>query len=628
MLDLACIFTTGGVLLFQKLFYAMDTEVINTFIKNTLLQEKLDSKIYKMNGQVFNWRFSKEHNLFFLVVYRELFQNPGIDEFVKLMQKEWVKNFMPETVIQNQIYCFVPDFDSTFTKLLNAWEKKRSEAAPAQKKPNTDQRFQSNKSKRSDSKNSETNLGQKGPESNQEKDSSRQISMSNVENSEEEPEPTSLTANSGNPAKSMSAKERLDLRNNKKKAQSVRVPSTGPVVESQIFADSEINTSKGKSVKVGTKWGYSKTVNRRDMESLDFSVRSSVNEKPTEQANLEYFEDDGQTELDASFELPSDDDDDGKNVKSGGLLWRFANTIKSFTGNKEMTGDDLDPVLAKMKEDLMTKNVAEEIARKICDSIKEKLLDSKTESFTSITKTVKRTFEETLTRILTPKRHIDVISEALKSREKGKPYVVVFIGVNGVGKSTNLAKIAYLFKTNGFSVMLAACDNFRAGAVEQIMTHGKCLDIPVFQRGYKDDPANIAADAYREGLAKKIDIILIDTAGRMQDNEPLMKSLSRLVTLNQPDLITFIGEALVGNDGVDQLTKFNSALVDMAPDGSKPREIDCILVSKFDTVDEKVGAAISMTYATGKPIIFVGTGQKYPNLKKMNIPFVVKMLLS
>jgi signal recognition particle receptor subunit alpha len=553
MLDLACIFTTGGVLLFQKLFYAMDTEVINTFIKNTLLQEKLDSKIYKMNGQVFNWRFSKEHNLFFLVVYRELFQNPGIDEFVKLMQKEWVKNFMPDTVIQNQIYCFVPDFDSTFTKLLNAWEKKRSEAAPAQKKP-TDQRFQSNKSKKSESKNSGGDLWQKKAESNQEKDSSRQISVSNVETSEEEP--TSLSANN---AKSLSAKERLELRNSKKKAQSVRVPETNPakMFESQISNDSEIN--KAKSIKVATKWGYSNTVNKKDMDSLDFSVRSTIQEKPVEQSNLEYFEDDGKTELDASFELPSDDEDDGKNVKSGGLLWRFTNTIKSFTGNKEMTGADLDPVLAKMKEDLMTKNVAEEIARKICDSIKEKLLDSKTESFTSITKTVKRTFEETLTRILTPKRHIDVISEALKSREKGKPYVVVFIGVNGVGKSTNLAKIAYLFKTNGFSVMLAACDNFRAGAVEQIMTHGKCLDIPVFQRGYKDDPANIAADAYREGLAKKIDIILIDTAGRMQDNEPLMKSLSRLVTLNQPDLITFIGEALVGNDGVDQLTKFNSA---------------------------------------------------------------------
>jgi len=125
---------------------------------------------------------------------------------------------------------------------------------------------------------------------------------------------------------------------------------------------------------------------------------------------------------------------------------------------------------------------------------------------------------------------------------------------------------------------------------------------------------------------KKIDVILIDTAGRMQDNEPLMKSLARLVSLNQPDLITFIGEALVGNDGVDQLTKFNSALVDLAPDNTRPREIDAILISKFDTVDEKVGAAISMTYATGKPIIYVGTGQKYPNLKKMNVDYVVKML--
>ena len=176
--------------------------------------------------------------------------------------------------------------------------------------------------------------------------------------------------------------------------------------------------------------------------------------------------------------------------------------------------------------------------------------------------------------------------------------------------------------------MLVACDNFRAGAIEQIQTHGKNLDIPVYEQGYKNDPSDIASAAKRQALMKKIDVVLIDTAGRMQDNEPLMKSLSRLVGNNEPDLITFIGEALVGNDGVDQLVKFNDALINMAPDGTKPREIDAILISKFDTVDEKVGAAISMTYATGKPIIFVGTGQKYPNLKKLPIEFVVKMLLS
>ena len=106
---------------------------------------------------------------------------------------------------------------------------------------------------------------------------------------------------------------------------------------------------------------------------------------------------------------------------------------------------------------------------------------------------------------------------------------------------------------------------------------------------------------------RKVDVILIDTAGRMQDNEPLMKSLTRLVKLNNPDLILFIGEALVGNDGLDQLNKFNKALIDLS-DKDNIREIDGILLSKFDTVDDKVGAALSMTYSSGKPIVYVGVG--------------------
>lgn len=108
-----------------------------------------------------------------------------------------------------------------------------------------------------------------------------------------------------------------------------------------------------------------------------------------------------------------------------------------------------------------------------------------------------------------------------------------------------------MFKQNNFSVLLAACDNFRSGAVEQLKTHGRCLEIPVFDHGYRDDPSNIAKCAIADALIKKIDIVLIDTAGRMQDNEPLMKALARLVILNNPDIILFIGEALVGNDGVD-----------------------------------------------------------------------------
>lgn len=189
-------------------------------------------------------------------------------------------------------------------------------------------------------------------------------------------------------------------------------------------------------------------------------------------------------------------------------------------------------------------------------------------------------------KILTPNKNIDIIAEALRNKEKGRPYVMVFIGVNGVGKSTNLAKVAYLFKSQGFTVMIAACDNFRAGAVEQVKQHGECLGIPVFDRGYRDEPPEIAYQAVREATLKKIDVVLIDTAGRMQHNEPLMRALSRIVVMNNPDLICFVGEALVGNDGVDQLVNFNKALIDNSP-RDRIREIDAIILSKFDTVDEK-----------------------------------------
>lgn len=146
----------------------------------------------------------------------------------------------------------------------------------------------------------------------------------------------------------------------------------------------------------------------------------------------------------------------------------------------------------------MLKNVGEQIAQQLCDSIKKSLINTQAKAFTLLTKTVKEALSDAISKILTPKRNIDIIAEAMRAREKGKPYVITFIGVNGVGKSTNLAKIAYLFKKEGFSVMLAACDNFRAGAVEQLKTHGRCLEVPVFDRGYKDEPADIAYMAIRE----------------------------------------------------------------------------------------------------------------------------------
>lgn len=134
---------------------------------------------------------------------------------------------------------------------------------------------------------------------------------------------------------------------------------------------------------------------------------------------------------------------------------------------------------------------------------------------------------------------------------------IVFCGVNGVGKSTSLSKVAYYFKSKGLRVLLAACDTYRSGAVEQLNVHVERLGIDLFQRGYSKDPSDVAYNALKYANENEYDVCLIDTAGRMQNNEGLMRDLVKLVNVNKPDLILFVGEALVGNDGVDQLKEFN-----------------------------------------------------------------------
>ena len=172
-----------------------------------------------------------------------------------------------------------------------------------------------------------------------------------------------------------------------------------------------------------------------------------------------------------------------------------------------------------------------------------------------------------------------------------------------MGKSTNLSKICFWLLQNKFKLLVAACDTFRSGAVEQLRVHVKNLQqldptgaakIDLFERGYGKDAAAIAKEAIAHGKSNKYDIVLIDTAGRMQDNEPLMRALAKLVNVNQPDKIVFVGEALVGNEAVDQLSKFNLALKTHSNNPSNPRLIDGIVLTKFDTIDDKVSYKYSI----------------------------------
>ncbi|GIM14007.1 hypothetical protein Vretimale_17022 [Volvox reticuliferus] len=365
----------------------------------------------------------------------------------------------------------------------------------------------------------------------------------------------------------------------------------------------------------------------------------------------DYDDDDETVAEEASIALPGKATGPAAAPAKRGLLASFVSSLKmNVVGTSALTHADVEPALVDMKRKLMERNVAEEIATQVCDSVGRRLEGQRLASFTGVAAFVRTAFEEALSGILN-KRAVDVLLDIKKSQARGKPYVIVFCGVNGVGKSTNLAKIAYWLGGHGIKVMIAACDTFRAGAVEQLKTHCARLRVPLYERGYEKDPAKVAYEAVRQAERDGQHVVLVDTAGRMQDNQPLMRALSNLIAVNNPNLVLFVGEALVGNDAVDQLTKFNKALSDLAPtaavaaasgatgvsgrgdaDGSALTRrhggvIDGIVLTKFDTIDDKVGAALSMVYTSGAPVMFVGCGQTYVDLKKLNVKSVVKSLL-
>lgn len=322
------------------------------------------------------------------------------------------------------------------------------------------------------------------------------------------------------------------------------------------------------------------------------------------------------------------DIDSNTSATSSSMLSMF----KTLVSQKELTEASIDPILQKYKDNLISKNVASEIATKLISAVKNKLVGQTIGTFSSIKKAVFNGLEESLVQILTPRRRVDILRDVLHAKGEGRPYSITFCGVNGVGKSTNLAKICFWLVENGFRIMIAACDTFRAGAVEQLKTHVHRINgvhadsVKLFEQGYGKDPATIAMHAISAARDQGYDVCLIDTAGRMQDNEPLMRALAKLIAINRPDAVLFVGEALVGNDAIDQLTKFNKSLANHSQ-SNNPRLIDGIVLSKFDTIDDKVGAAISMTYTTGQPIVFIGTGQTYKDLNSLNPKAVVNLLL-
>lgn len=316
------------------------------------------------------------------------------------------------------------------------------------------------------------------------------------------------------------------------------------------------------------------------------------------------------------------EDDDSDPLLVGSLSSWF----KSVTGNAPLTAEALQPALQQMKTHLISKNVAHDAAALITESVQKQLIGTAPGAFSSVSRAVLTATRQTLQTLLTPDRPNDLLAEC--ERKAGRrPFVITFVGVNGVGKSTSLSKIAFWLLQHGKKVLIAAGDTFRAGAVEQLRVHVRNLSVlapgrvELFERGYGKDAAEIATEAINKASKNGFDVVLLDTAGRMQGNEPLMRSLAKLVAAAKPDRLLFVGEALVGHEALSQLSQFNSFLQAQAR-----RKIDGLVVSKVDTIDDRIGAVVSMTVAAGAPVLFLGCGQTYTDLKRLSIKQVVNQL--
>ena len=291
----------------------------------------------------------------------------------------------------------------------------------------------------------------------------------------------------------------------------------------------------------------------------------------------------------------------------------FFKKITSKVTNVKISEKEFDVYSEELEMLLLENNVALEVAEKMIGLLKEKIVGKELLK-KEIEGEIKDSFKEIIEEILVePFDLFEKIKEKTSDQSKD-PYVVLFCGINGTGKTTTIAKVAKALKKKNVSCVLAAADTFRAASIEQLKKHGDKLGVKVIAQEYGSDPAAVGFDAIQYAKKNLIDCVLIDTAGRMHTAKNLLKEIEKISRVCKPDTKIFVGESITGNDVIEQARSFDWEI-----------GIDGIILTKAD-IDEKGGTALSVGYVTKKPILYLGTGQEYDKIEPFDKQKFIKML--
>jgi signal recognition particle receptor subunit alpha len=444
MIDLICIFSKTGILLWQKSFIAKPTDLINRLIKEVIIPESASQTTTIEKYQTY-WTFENEFGYIVALFHSRMIQLSYTKELLLSVSNRFKLQY------QKDEFEF-PSFDSAYHQILDQFEGKETKNVPRS--------FEESKKY-----------------------------QNTLQGSNTAPVPTK--PNSPRPFQ----------------------PKKGQ--------------KQGKKGKELRSWDGSGAATTHSGGVLDYSQGNS------DQVNVsaELLGDGmGKIQKDGTYttlEL--------EQIEKPSSMFSF---FSSLTVGTPLTMKELDKPMDKMKEHLVQKNVSAPVAAHICETVSNALVGKKMTSLQSIDSTIKQEMELALSKIMTPGSSIDILAD-IANRKKGVPYTIVFVGVNGVGKSTNLSKICFWLLQNRLSVLIAACDTFRSGAVEQLRVHVRNLGalkegsrVELFDKGYGKDPAGIAKEACGYAKNEGFDVVLIDTAGRMQDNEPLMRALAKVFLID------------------------------------------------------------------------------------------------